>query len=104
MTVPPRNLKSTAPVRVQPEISMAMPLGFDSFSDGFRCGVEVFHHLKQVLVSQGMSTAVGDEGGFAPNLQSNQAAIECILKAIEQAGYKPGPTSAMTCSSSSWSL
>ena len=69
---------------------MVMPLGFDNFSEGFRCGVEVFHHLKQVLSSKKLSTAVGDEGGFAPNLESNQAAIECILTAIEQAGYKPG--------------
>ena len=69
---------------------MVMPLGFDTFSDGLRCGVEVFHHLKNVLSEKGYSTAVGDEGGFAPNLESNQAAIEVILTAIENAGYKPG--------------
>jgi enolase len=69
---------------------MVMPLGFDTFSDGLRCGVEIFHNLKSVLSSKGLSTAVGDEGGFAPRLDNNVAAIELILTAIEKAGYRPG--------------
>ncbi len=69
---------------------MVMPLGFASFSEALRCGTEVFHHLKKVLSEMGMSTAVGDEGGFAPDLKSNQDAIECIMTAIEKAGYQPG--------------
>jgi len=68
---------------------MIMPLGFDNFSDALRCGVEIFHHLKKVLSERGLNTAVGDEGGFAPNLESNQAAIDLILTAIEKAGYRP---------------
>ncbi|MEQ9411506.1 MAG: phosphopyruvate hydratase [Fuerstiella sp.] len=69
---------------------MVMPLGFDSFSDSLRAGAETFHHLKKVLAEKGLSTAVGDEGGFAPDLKTNQEAIEVILTAIENAGYKPG--------------
>lgn len=69
---------------------MIVPVGFDKFSDGLRAGVEVFHNLKKVLGDMGMSTAVGDEGGFAPNLESNESAIQVILKAIEKAGYKAG--------------
>ncbi|MDG2409435.1 MAG: phosphopyruvate hydratase [Pirellulales bacterium] len=69
---------------------MVMPLGFDRFSDALRCGVEVFHHLKKVLNKRGLSTAVGDEGGFAPDLQSNAEALDLILEAIEQAGYESG--------------
>ncbi len=69
---------------------MVMPLGFSDFSDSLRCGVEVFHALKKVLADKGLSTAVGDEGGFAPDLATNQEAIEVILTAIENAGYKPG--------------
>ncbi|MCA9115324.1 MAG: phosphopyruvate hydratase [Planctomycetaceae bacterium] len=69
---------------------MVMPTGFSTFSDSLRCGVEIFHNLKKVLSDMGMSTAVGDEGGFAPSLESNQQAIDVILKAIEKAGYKPG--------------
>ncbi|MCA9223254.1 MAG: phosphopyruvate hydratase [Planctomycetales bacterium] len=69
---------------------MVMPLGFDSFSDALRCGVEVFHSLKGVLKSKRLNTAVGDEGGFAPDLGSNQEALDLILEAIEKAGYKPG--------------
>jgi enolase len=69
---------------------MVMPLGFERFSDALRCGVEVFHHLKQVLKDKGLGTAVGDEGGFAPDLSNNAAAIEVILMAIEKAGYKAG--------------
>ena len=69
---------------------MIMPVGADSFSEGLRKGVEVFHHLKKVLQSKGYSTNVGDEGGFAPNIKSNKEAIEIVLKAIESAGYVPG--------------
>jgi enolase len=69
---------------------MIVPVGFTNFSDGLRAGVETFHHLKKVLSDMGMSTAVGDEGGFAPDLESNESAIQVILKAIEKAGYKPG--------------
>jgi enolase len=69
---------------------MVMPVGARSFSEGLRMGTEVFHHLKEVLKSKGHSTNVGDEGGFAPNLGSNEEAIETVLMAIEKAGYKPG--------------
>ena len=69
---------------------MVMPLGFDSFSESLRAGTETFHHLKKVLADKGLSTAVGDEGGFAPDLKTNQEAIEVILTAIENAGYTPG--------------
>ncbi len=69
---------------------MILPVGFSSFAEALRCGAEVFHALKGVLSGQGLSTAVGDEGGFAPNLPSNVAAIEAILEAIEQAGYAIG--------------
>lgn len=69
---------------------MVMPVGAQSFSHALQMGTEVFHNLKSVLKSKGYSTNVGDEGGFAPNLKSNQEAIEVILTAIEKAGYKPG--------------
>ena len=69
---------------------MIMPVGADTFSESLRMGVEVFHHLKSVLKKKGFSTNVGDEGGFAPNIKSNEEAIEIVLKAIEKAGYKPG--------------
>ncbi|QDT36315.1 phosphopyruvate hydratase [Stratiformator vulcanicus] len=69
---------------------MVMPLGFDNFSEALRAGVETFHHLKKVLSDKGMSTAVGDEGGFAPDLPNSEEAIGVILKAIENAGYTPG--------------
>jgi enolase len=69
---------------------MVMPFGAATFSDGLRMGTEIFHHLKAVLKKAGHSTNVGDEGGFAPNLNSNEEAIEIVLKAIETAGYKPG--------------
>ncbi|HBX50520.1 MAG: phosphopyruvate hydratase [Bacteroidetes bacterium RIFOXYA12_FULL_35_11] len=69
---------------------MVMPVGADTFSDALRMGVEVFHHLKSVLKSKGHATNVGDEGGFAPNLNSNEEAIEFVIKAIEKAGLKPG--------------
>jgi len=69
---------------------MVMPVGASCFSDALRMGTEVFHHLKQVLKNQGLSTNVGDEGGFAPNIRSNEEAIETVLRAIEAAGYRPG--------------
>ena len=69
---------------------MVMPFGAASFSEGLRWGTEIFHHLKAVLKSKGMSTNVGDEGGFAPNLGSNDEAITVVLEAIEKAGFKPG--------------
>ncbi|MEW5928353.1 MAG: phosphopyruvate hydratase [Gemmatimonadota bacterium] len=69
---------------------MVMPVGAETFSEGLRCGVEIFHSLKKVLSSKGKSTAVGDEGGFAPDLASNEEAVEVILTAVEQAGYRPG--------------
>jgi len=69
---------------------MVMPFGASSFSEGLRWGTEVFHNLKSVLKSKGMSTNVGDEGGFAPNLGSNEEAIQVVLEAIEKAGFKPG--------------
>lgn len=69
---------------------MVMPVGADTFSEGLRWGVEIFHALKKVLSEKGYSTNVGDEGGFAPDIQSNEEAIETVLKAIEKAGYKPG--------------
>jgi len=69
---------------------MVMPIGASTFSEALHMGASVFHTLKKVLHDKGMSTNVGDEGGFAPNLKSNEEAIEVVLKAIEQAGYKPG--------------
>lgn len=69
---------------------MVMPLGAKTFSEGLRWGVEIFHALKRVLKEKGYSTNVGDEGGFAPDIQSNEEAIETVLRAIEKAGYKPG--------------
>jgi len=69
---------------------MIAPFGASKFSEALRMGVEVFHTLKKVLHKKGYSTAVGDEGGFAPNLKSNEEAIESVLEAITQAGYKPG--------------
>ncbi|HCW93210.1 MAG TPA: phosphopyruvate hydratase, partial [Flexistipes sinusarabici] len=69
---------------------MIMPLGAESFKESLRMGTETFHALKKVLSSKGYNTAVGDEGGFAPNLKSNEEAIDVILTAVEKAGYKPG--------------
>ena len=69
---------------------MIMPVGTPSFSEALRMGAEVFHSLKAVLKEAGLNTAVGDEGGFAPNLKTNEETIEVILKAVEKAGYKPG--------------
>ncbi|MFO8174777.1 MAG: phosphopyruvate hydratase [Longimicrobiales bacterium] len=81
---------SHAPNNVDIQEFMIMPLGAESFSEGLRMGVEVFHHLKKVLSDRGKSTAVGDEGGFAPDLSSNDEAVEVILTAVEGAGFHPG--------------
>jgi enolase len=69
---------------------MIMPVGFDRFSEGLRASAEVYHHLKKIIDDMGESTAVGDEGGFAPNLKSNEEPIQVIMQAIEKAGYKAG--------------
>ena len=69
---------------------MVMPVGAENFAQGLRMATEVFHHLKKVLKDRGLNTAVGDEGGFAPNLESNEAALAAIVEAIQAAGYKPG--------------
>jgi enolase len=69
---------------------MVLPVGFQSFREALRCGSEIFHTLKKMLDKDGMSTSVGDEGGFAPNLPTNESALQWIMKAIEQAGYHPG--------------
>ncbi|SHK35944.1 phosphopyruvate hydratase, partial [Desulforamulus aeronauticus] len=69
---------------------MVLPVGADSFSEGLRMGAEIFHNLKTVLKARGLNTAVGDEGGFAPNLKSNEEALAVIIEAIEKAGYQPG--------------
>jgi enolase len=69
---------------------MVLPVGFSSFRDALRCGSEIFHTLKKMIDKEGMSTAVGDEGGFAPSLASNEAGLQWMMKAIEAAGYQPG--------------
>jgi len=69
---------------------MVVPIGAESFPEGLRIGVEVFHALKKVLAKRNLSTAVGDEGGFAPNLPSDEAALEAVMAAIDAAGYEPG--------------
>jgi enolase len=69
---------------------MIVPIGSDNFPDGLRIGVEIFHALKKVLSKKGLSTAVGDEGGFAPMLPSNEAALDVVMQAIQAAGYEPG--------------
>lgn len=69
---------------------MVMPVGAENFREALRMGTEIFHHLKSVLKSKGYNTAVGDEGGFAPNLSSNEEALQTIIEAVEKAGYKPG--------------
>ncbi len=81
---------SHADNNVDPQEFMIMPSGATSYSQAVQVGAEVFHNLKKVLSSKGYGTAVGDEGGFAPNLKSNEEAIEVILTAIEKAGYTPG--------------
>ena len=85
-----------APNNVDIQEFMVMPVGAESFSEGLRMGVEVFHHLKNVLSAQGKNTAVGDEGGFAPDLASNEEAVEVVLQAIEKAGYRPGEDMVIT--------
>jgi len=79
-----------APNNVDVQEFMIVPVGADRFAEALRIGVEVFHALKKVLAKQGLSTAVGDEGGFAPNLASNEAALEALLVAVKDAGYAPG--------------
>ncbi len=79
-----------APNNIDIQEFMIMPVGADTFSEGLRMGVEVFHSLEQVLSGQGKSTAVGDEGGFAPDLDSNEEAVEMVLEAIQRAGYSVG--------------
>ena len=81
---------SHAPNNVDIQEFMVMPVGADSFGEGLRMGVEVFHRLREVLTERGGSTAVGDEGGFAPDLKGNDEAVEVVLQAIERAGYRPG--------------
>src|SRR3954465_9445660 len=76
--------------RVDFQEFMVMPVGASSFSEGLRMGTEVFHALKGTLHAAGQSTAVGDEGGFAPNLESNEAALQALMRGIEAAGYRPG--------------
>ena len=83
-------IRDSADNSVDVQEFMVMPLGFERFSDALRCGCEIFHNLKKVLQSKGLNTAVGDEGGFAPDLGSNVEALDLIMTAIEQAGYKPG--------------
>ncbi len=85
-----------APNNVDIQEFMVMPVGAESFAEGLRMGVEIFHHLKKVLTTQGKNTAVGDEGGFAPDLASNEEAIELVLRAIEAAGYRPGEDVVLT--------
>lgn len=85
-----------APNNVDIQEFMVMPVGAETFSEGLRMGVEVFHHLKKVLTDQGKNTAVGDEGGFAPDLASNEEAVEVVLQAIEAAGYRPGEDMVLT--------
>ena len=81
---------------------MVQPVSAPTFAEGLRAGAEIFHHLKKVLSGRGLSTAVGDEGGFAPNLPSNEAALEAIAEAVEKAGYKLGSdiTLALDCAAS----
>lgn len=93
MPVPMMNILnggSHADNKIDIQEFMVMPFGAESFSEGLRMGAEIFHHLKAVLKAKGYSTNVGDEGGFAPNLGSNEEAIEFVLEAIEKAGYKAG--------------
>jgi enolase len=93
MPVPMMNILnggSHADNKIDIQEFMVMPFGASSFSEGLRWGTEVFHHLKSVLKHRGMSTNVGDEGGFAPNLGSNEEAIQVVIEAVEKAGFKPG--------------
>ncbi len=93
MPVPMMNILnggSHADNKIDIQEFMVMPFGADSFSEGLRWGTEIFHHLKAVLKNRGMSTNVGDEGGFAPSLGSNEEAIEVVIEAIKLAGFTPG--------------
>lgn len=93
MPVPMMNILnggSHADNKIDIQEFMVMPFGAESFSEGLRWGTEIFHHLKNVLKSRGMSTNVGDEGGFAPSLGSNEEAIEVVIEAIKLAGFTPG--------------
>jgi len=93
MPVPMMNILnggSHADNKIDIQEFMVMPLGAESFSEGLRWGTEIFHHLKRVLKDRGMSTNVGDEGGFAPNLGSNEEAIQVVLEAIKEAGFVAG--------------
>jgi len=93
MPVPMMNILnggSHADNKIDIQEFMVMPFGASSFSEGLRWGAEVFHQLKSVLKKRGMSTNVGDEGGFAPNLGSNEEAIQVVIEAVEKAGFKPG--------------
>ena len=93
MPVPMMNILnggSHADNKIDIQEYMVMPIGADTFSEGLRMGTEIFHSLKNVLKEKGHSTNVGDEGGFAPNLASNEEGVEFVLRAIEKAGYKPG--------------
>lgn len=93
MPVPMMNILnggSHADNKIDIQEFMVMPFGADSFSQGLQWGTEIFHHLKAVLKEQGMSTNVGDEGGFAPSLGSNEEAIQVVIQAIEKAGFTPG--------------
>ena len=88
--------------RIDMQEFVIIPLGAQSFREALRCGAEIFHTLKDLLDGKGISTAVGDEGGFAPSLPNNEAALQLIVQAIEQAGYLPGPDVAigLDCASS----
>ena len=93
MPVPMMNILnggSHADNKIDIQEFMVMPFGADSFSQGLQWGTEIFHHLKNVLKERGMSTNVGDEGGFAPNLGSNEEAIQVVMEAIKKAGFEPG--------------
>ncbi len=93
LPVPMKNILnggSHADSNVDIQEFMIAPIGFDNYSDALRAGVEVYHSLKSVLHDRGLATGLGDEGGFAPNLESNAAALDLIVEAIEKAGYKPG--------------
>jgi len=93
MPIPMMNILnggSHADNKIDVQEFMVMPIGANSFSEGLRWGTQIFHELKGVLKARGMSTNVGDEGGFAPNLGSNQEAIEVVIQAIEKAGFTPG--------------
>jgi enolase len=83
---------------------MIMPVGAGNFAEALRMGAEIFHSLKNVLKQKGLNTAVGDEGGFAPNLQSNEEALQVIMQAIEKAGYKPGEQIALAVDSAASSF